>query len=150
MIRRQLISTLTATRIPYATLFRSTGKARGGRAARRGAAQPAPPERGGKGAHGDRRRPCRSARRPPARRRDGAPAGELSAALSRHGLGGRDDRQPAGHPRPTRRPARTQGRGARQVVRARKSAGSGKSVSVRLDLGGSRFFTKKQRHITLT
>src|SRR3546814_2804220 len=62
-----------------------TRNACGGRAARRGAAHADPPERGRKRAHGDRRRPCRSARRPPARRRDGAPAGELSAALSRHG-----------------------------------------------------------------
>src|SRR3546814_14932178 len=32
-------------------------------------------------------------------------------------VGGRDDRQPDGHPRPPRRPVRTAGRGARQADR---------------------------------
>src|SRR5690606_41863081 len=43
-------------------------------------------------------RSCRSSRRPPARRCDGAASAELSAALSCDGRGGRNHGQSDGHP----------------------------------------------------
>src|SRR3546814_19511928 len=122
MIRRPPRSTRTDTLFPYTTLFRSV---RGrqpesqGRGVRRGTGRGARRRAGG--VFGARRAQIR------ARRRRGA-----RARLSRR-------------PLPARLHGPSPGRAARRCGPAQdqKSVASGKSVSVRYDLGGRRLFYKK-------
>src|SRR3546814_14750829 len=116
MRRRPTRSTRTDTLVPYTTLFRSCRAAGGRRHKVPG---------GGAGRH-----IC-------ARRAGFEPGGRPARASRRRGLAGYDG---AGYNR--RRPAGDRARGGKD----RKSAVSGKSVSVRVDLGGRRIIQKKHHY----
>src|SRR3546814_16987626 len=124
MIRRPPRSTRTDTLFPYTTLFRSQRADGGCRQAP--AADPRPLRRGARGA--DHERPHVAVG---ARLRGRRPAGRAAAphlALADEGAG------PGGG-----------GPACRGARRDRKSVVEGKSVSVRVDLGGRRIIKKKNR-----
>src|SRR3546814_14729124 len=123
MIRRPPRSTRTDTLLPYTTLFRSLGRRDPGAAAERT-----------EGEEPDRRSPGRRLAGSLRRRRRGDPGRPPGAAAAgRRRRQGGDD--PAVHCR--------DGDGQRAANEDRKSVVMGKSVPVRVELGGGRLLKEK-------
>src|SRR3546814_18025071 len=121
MIRRPPRSTRTDTLFPYTTLFRSWGSG------------PAPLPRSGPNSSRDRREPRRHARR---------------ASVSGPGASSAGRRARAGCAIPARCPRRRRDAADRSACFGdRKSVVEGKSVSVRVDMGGRRNIKKKKNKI---